>query len=124
MLMEPPLPLATVPVPTRSSPLLPELVVPLLNIRKPLTPVVPALAVLITMDPLVVLVPCPVNNDKKPPVSTSLRPVFTNMCPPAAAAAVVVEAPDRSVNPPPATLVPVPTVMLMEPPLPLAAVPV
>ena len=35
MLMEPPLPLAAVPVPTRSSPLLPELVVPLLNIRKP-----------------------------------------------------------------------------------------
>ena len=55
--MEPPLPLVAVPVPMRSSPLLADDVVPLLNVKCQLTPVDPALVVFTTMLPLDVAVP-------------------------------------------------------------------
>ena len=55
--MEPPLPLVAVPVPMRNSPLLADEVVPLLNVKCPLTPAVPALVVFTTMLPLDVAVP-------------------------------------------------------------------
>jgi hypothetical protein len=82
----------------------PELVVPELNVRTPLTPPVPALAVLIVIAPLVVAPPWPLVIPTAPPV-------------------VIVLSPAARVIKPPTPLFPVPTVMLTAPPVPLVAVP-
>ena len=68
-LTAPPLPLVAAPLPTEIDPLLPELDVPELNTNRPLTPVTPALAVLIEIAPLVVDEPAPLLTTMWPPVT-------------------------------------------------------
>ena len=66
--IRPPLPLVAEPVSMATRPLVPELVVPVKNFKWPLTPSVPASAVFITIEPLVVAVPLFADNETKPPV--------------------------------------------------------
>jgi hypothetical protein len=66
----------------------PRLVVPVLNERAPLTPFVPALEVRITMSPLLVAAPFPVDNDTAPPVSAVESPPLQAIVPPVPAAPV------------------------------------
>ena len=86
------------------APLEPELVVPELNDSRPLTPPVPAFAVLIVIAPLDVFTPSPLVTPMAPPVSTVLWPAV-------------------SVIRPPVPLLPPPTVMLTAPALPPTAAP-
>ena len=64
----PPRPLVAIPVPTEIAPLLPELVEPDVNDRRPLAPAVPASTVFTTNAPLVVSWPWPVDTVMAPPV--------------------------------------------------------
>jgi hypothetical protein len=84
---------------------LPTLLVPELNTNRPLTPDVPAFAVRIVTDPLLVAVPAPVSRLIAPPVCTVLEP-------------------DSTPNRPPDPLFPLPTVSKIEPPRPVVAAPV
>jgi len=59
--IDPPRPPSDDPDPTYNSPLLPELLVPVLITTRPLTPETPLLDVNINMEPLVVLLPYPVS---------------------------------------------------------------
>jgi hypothetical protein len=105
MLTAPALPPVAEPEPTRIDPVVPELDVPELKDRSPLTPLVPAFAVAIVMAPLVLAMPWPLVTPIAPPVRTVLSP-----------AATVIK--------PPVPLKPVPTVMLTAPALPSVAAPV
>jgi hypothetical protein len=82
----------------------PELVVPVVKERYPLTPVVPAFGVPTTKDPLLVAVDKPVVILIKPPVCVALVPL------------------DNSTSPP-VSDVAVPTLILTSPALPVAALP-
>ena len=86
------------------APLLPVLDVPELKTRRPLTPDVPAFAVRIVTDPLLVADPAPVVMLIRPPVSTELTP-------------------DMMPTRPPAPLLPLPTVRNSDPPVPDVAAP-
>ena len=72
-----------VPVEILTVPLLPVLVVPVLNCRDPLTPATPAFADLTTIKPDDLAVPTPELKDKKPPVPVALvvDPPFTDTNP-------------------------------------------
>ena len=94
MLTKPPLPAVEAHEPMEMEPDVPELVVPELNTRTPLTPLWPALVVRIVIAPLVEPNPWPLATENEPPVATVLSP-----------AAIV--------SNPPAPLSPLPTVMLM-----------
>ena len=74
MLIAPALPLVAAPVPMEIEPLLPELVVPELNTSTPLTPVAPALAVLMLIAPLLLAMPAPLLTPTAPPVWIVLWP--------------------------------------------------
>jgi hypothetical protein len=56
------------PVPSKKLPELPELVVPVLNLRRPLTPSVPASLLRVTTAPLDLVVPAPLLKETAPPV--------------------------------------------------------
>ena len=73
----PPRPAVAAPVPSHTCPLLPLLELPELKINTPETPFVPALALRIVTEPLVVAVPSPDATLTAPPVCTVLRPLFT-----------------------------------------------
>jgi hypothetical protein len=66
--MSPPFPFVEDPVATTILPDVPELVVPEVKLKWPLTPLVPALSVRTTTEPLDVAVPSPVVRDTAPPV--------------------------------------------------------
>ena len=82
----------------------PLLVVPDANDKPPLTPDVPAFTVRTAIDPLVVGVLKPDDNDKAPPLDAVLVPAVTEISPPTPA-------------------VPDPTLMRISPPLPPVAAP-
>ena len=76
-----PLPRVAAPLPIEIEPLVPELLVPELNTNTPLTPVAPAFALLIVIEPLVLAIPAPVVIPTAPPVCTVLCPdVTVNAC--------------------------------------------
>ena len=64
--------------------LAPDDVVPLLNIKAPLIPLVPELGVLITIAPLELNVPYPVNIEIVPPVAPLAQPARIATWPPIA----------------------------------------
>ena len=72
MLTEPAFPVVAAPEPIEIDPVEPELDVPELNTSTPLTPLSPALAVLIVIAPLVLEMPSPVLTPIAPPVWTVL----------------------------------------------------
>jgi len=69
MKTDPPCPLVADPDPIYKAPLLPTLVVPELNTKRPLTPPVPAFAVFISNDPLLEPVAHPERMFTEPPVA-------------------------------------------------------
>ena len=87
------------------APDVPELLVPELNVNRPLTPLWPAFDDAMVIAPLVLAMPWPLVTPIAPPVCTVLSP-------------------DATVIRPPAPLLPLPTVMLIAPDLPPVAVPV
>jgi hypothetical protein len=90
-------PFCEVPDPIYRAPLVPKLALPVLKISKPLTPVIPALAVWISMSPLDV---------------ETLYPVVKATRPPVAIVAVDSEVvPAESISSPPELLSPEPTTM-------------
>jgi len=95
--MEPPRPPDDNPDPMYKAPLLPLLAVPELNTNRPLTPLVPALAVRILKAPLLDLEPAPVAMIKPPPVTSVLSPPYI-------------------LTPPPDPLDPLPTASRIDPP--------
>jgi hypothetical protein len=95
----PPFPPVAGPEPINTDPVVPELDVPELNVRRPLTPFVPAFEVRIEIEPLDVARPRPLSMPTAPPVSTVLSPA------------------DRPKEPP-VPLKPVPTAMRSTPPEP------
>jgi hypothetical protein len=103
-LIDPAVPPVAAPVPIESEPDEPELLVPELNVRRPVTPPSPAFEVRIVIAPLVLAMPCPLVRPMAPPVSLLLSP-------------------EVMVINPPTPLLPVPTVMLIAPPLPSVAAP-
>jgi hypothetical protein len=82
MLTSPPWSPAADPDPMYTDPLVPDVLVPVLNISLPLAPFVPALAVLIVMAPLVVCVPEPLAMLTRPPVPAVWAPPLTDTFPP------------------------------------------
>jgi hypothetical protein len=78
----PPLPPSAAPVFTSTSPDEPTLVVPELKLSAPLTPLVPAFAVFIVIEPDVVAVPTPVDIEMAPPVFEAERPPVDAISPP------------------------------------------
>jgi len=88
---DPPFPLVAEPVATLIKPLVPELVVPLEKINDPEIPVVPALTVCNTTEPLLVDVPTPVLILIEPPVSGVLVPADDIISPPAVVAPVPID---------------------------------
>ena len=73
-IISPPLPFVDVPVPIVKLPEVPWLVVPEVNVKTPLTPVVPLFTVDKISDPLEVLDPYPVKKEIAPPVKGELDP--------------------------------------------------
>jgi hypothetical protein len=102
--MAPPRPTVADPVLILRAPLLPWLAVPEASRSRPDAPAAPASAVRIDRGPLEVAVPLPVEIVTAPPVKDD--------APPAAKSKL-----------PPAPLVPLPTVIEMDPPWPLVALP-
>jgi len=86
-------------------PLFPLTAVPLLKYNAPLEPATPLFVDRILMSPLLVAVPSPLAKLNRPPVLTVLRPAIARICPPT-------------------PLVPLPTVMVSDPPDPDVAAPV
>ena len=80
--------------------------VPVLNTNRPLTPAVPAFAVLSNNAPLVVIDPYPLTTDTRPPD-----------------AAADVDVPADRISSPPVPLLPDPTVTYTDPPRPVVAEP-
>ena len=82
--MDPPRPLVAVPEPMKRLPLIPLLELPELRTTAPLTPDVPALAVLMINEPLLVEDPYPVKIDTIPPLDDDDTPADNTSCPPTA----------------------------------------
>tara|TARA_B110000971_G_C19584875_1_gene309021 strand:- start:66 stop:410 length:345 start_codon:yes stop_codon:yes gene_type:complete len=112
------------------APLLPELVVPELNDKAPLTPLTPASLVLTTTEPVDFAVPAPLKSETAPPVAPVLAPplrladppidVVPVPAPPVSDAVPAVDDP-ADVDPavieanPPSPVFPLPTAMVMSP---------
>jgi len=123
MLMAPPWPPVAVPLPIDRLPELPHDVVPELNTRAPLMPLVPAATVLIVNEPPVDVEPWPAIIEIAPPVAPAPAPAVSSMDPPRPLVPVWVVEPPSTVTLPPEFFVPLPTVMLISPPWPPVAVP-
>ena len=98
------MPFVAVPVWKATVPEVPELVVPVENLRAPLTPFVPAFTVFNITEPLDVSRPAPVDKEIDPPVAAVEDPALPDMSPPT-------------------PVFPDPTAREISPPLPLVAAP-